>query len=479
MKKILYLTAITVIFLLSSCNDWLDVQPSEQTSADELFSDAEGFRNALNGIYSEASQSTLYGQSLSWGFTSLIAQDYSLSKLTGVNHNIASYRFSDDVSTLSIISSIWSVSYNIIANCNLLLQRIEDFDELSFRYGKTEKDMIKGEVQAMRAMLHFDLLRLFGSIPKDADWETKAIIPYVTIYPNHYTAPQTSKEVLNNIIKDLTEAADLVAPNDTIENPSKLLSNSIDTRFRLGFGLSVDLFMGNRGNRMNYIAIEALLARVYLYGGDIQNAYDKSKFLYGYGAHGNRNWTFTSSSNSKGTNQYIKFADDIIFAFYNPTIMSRMQNFVLSADHSTWYTSLRDYRKELINLEVRSAKWTETSSDKSESKLQNYLIPVIRMSEMYYIYSECLYKLGEHEQAITVLNNIRTSRGRTDKIVHTSEEDFYNELLLEYRREFIAEGQTFFYYKRQKQDIIILNPQATYKMDDNMILAVPDNETIF
>ena len=38
-------------FLLAGCSNWLDVQPYDQISVDELVKSEEGFQKALNGIY--------------------------------------------------------------------------------------------------------------------------------------------------------------------------------------------------------------------------------------------------------------------------------------------------------------------------------------------------------------------------------------------------------------------------------------------
>ena len=53
MKKI-YRTIISLACLaltFSSCQDWLDLYPSDEIKEEYLFSSGDGFRTALNGIY--------------------------------------------------------------------------------------------------------------------------------------------------------------------------------------------------------------------------------------------------------------------------------------------------------------------------------------------------------------------------------------------------------------------------------------------
>ena len=62
-------------------------------------------------------------------------------------------------SPTSIIAGIWSTAYNSIANANSLLKHL---DETDVPFHGDNKAIIKGEALALRAMLHFDLLRCFG-----------------------------------------------------------------------------------------------------------------------------------------------------------------------------------------------------------------------------------------------------------------------------------------------------------------------------
>ena len=63
--------------LVVSCNAWLDVTPENAIADDDLFSTGFGYRNALNGIYTNLASDELYGKQLSWGFLSAISQQYN------------------------------------------------------------------------------------------------------------------------------------------------------------------------------------------------------------------------------------------------------------------------------------------------------------------------------------------------------------------------------------------------------------------
>lgn len=84
-------------------------------------------------------------------------------------------------------------------------------------------------------------------------------------------------------------------------------------------------------------------------------------------------------------------------------------------------------------------------------------MPMIRMSEMYYIVAEC--DMENTGNAVKELNKVLTGRGYEtqnllDPAVVNSAPAVLEELLKEYQREFICEGQLFFFHKRHHTPIL-------------------------
>ena len=44
---------IGLLLGLAACSDWLNVSPDDQVNEETLFTDGDGYRNALNGIYKD------------------------------------------------------------------------------------------------------------------------------------------------------------------------------------------------------------------------------------------------------------------------------------------------------------------------------------------------------------------------------------------------------------------------------------------
>ena len=60
MKKLIYV--LLALLSLSSCNNWLDVELDNKVDDNKLFSSAEGFKEALAGVYSELSKQNLLAE---------------------------------------------------------------------------------------------------------------------------------------------------------------------------------------------------------------------------------------------------------------------------------------------------------------------------------------------------------------------------------------------------------------------------------
>ena len=80
-----------------------------------------------------------------------------------------------------------------------------------------------------------------------------------------------------------------------------------------------------------------------------------------------------------------------------------------------------------------------------KGKGYQYLMPLMRISEMYLIAAECL---DEETLKYQYLNQLRNAR----KVASVGEEgNIMEEIEKEYRREFIGEGQLFWFFKRQNE----------------------------
>ena len=502
-KKILLLVVWGLI--LSSCSDWLDVSPKESIVEADLFKEATGFQNSLNGIYEQMASTELYGRELTYGMIDAMGQVYCLQ---GENYyNIKRYHYyyqaakfeydaNDDIK--NAFNSIWSMAYNTIANCNNIINHIDVLKPEDFRLGEAERQMIKGEALAARAMLHFDLLRIFAPAP--ASKPSGIYIPYVTDFPYYGGQVALSvEETMKKIETDLLAAKGMVMGYDTLNlaNRSALATlNRFVVNDQTGISASGDgssverlPFYHYRGYRINGLAVTALLARFYSYwGGDkYALAAENARFVAKFSPYVDETLAFTYEGNKVSTDR--KFTKDLIFCLSYPKLQLDYDEYAVTTSNSCltiskyntiWqydFADNGDQRLKLIKddygdyMPLKNIR--PDGSDELITTTED-MVPMIRLSEMHFILAEYYASIGDFPNAAENIKNVRVGRnckGDVDLGI-TDMTTFKSRLLGEVRREFFQEGQTFFYYKKYGEKFTTgMNP-------DSFVFPKPDSENV-
>ena len=487
MIKYFLFTAIAAFsLLLTSCDSWLDVQPEASVGETELFSTREGFANALNGIYTRCAQSDFYGGEFSVGTPEALAQNYTNSVYDYTHYMKTSLFDYTDAYFKTRMDSVWSAAYSAIANCNLILQNIDNHQDL---FSNSEYGMIKGEALALRAYVHFDMLRCFGSsYLTGAD---RAAIPYVTDYSNKVTPLSSVKEVTTKALKDLNEAKSLMSGDPILSADYEVGYPDDDDQTETD---DQNLFWQNRRHRMNYYAVCGELARIYLYVGDHTNALKNATEVI----EANKfKWTDPSDFLASDPQQKDRIMyNELVFGWYADAQETNLYNRFNSSVNGQYvsYDAARniyevggvgaeDYRfKAWFTLVSNSSSGNSYQISKykrdDDVNLHPLMIPAIRLSELYYIAAECSYD-SNPDQAWDYLNTVRFHRGIGTELSDSSGTSFETELLKEYRKETFAEGQYFFACKRLNRDIVS-QTNVTYPASPEIyILPLPDDEIEF
>ena len=490
MKRILIILCVQV-GLFCSCNNWLEVEPADQISKNKLFEDEVGFQNALNGVYQKLAETDLYGKVLSWGALSFMEQDYDLNYAYDYTDALmGSFEYYEADYSLPVIDNVWSGLYNAIANCNLLLKEISDESPSKFALDTIAKDLIMGEAYALRAFCHLDLIRLFAPAPV-VD-EQAALVPYHVVYPSEVTNALPTKDAIDLCIEDLLKAKDLVAYHDTIYNRNGMLYKK-DARFD---GIYINTinggdFYNKRGYRLNYCAIVGLLARAYLYKGDVDNALFYAKHFYDRFYNGNKWFSFSSSTyyTTSLSDKQKKYLEECLFGFYNANLLLDVESYYSASGYSQ--ARLADYdgifaddgddwRSYLFSSDDAHNvyKYREVGNQ-SIDEVEGLTIPILRMSEIYYILIECNYLKGNTEESVRLLNEFRAKKGCKRQIASINGvNDLYEILINDARREFVGEGQLFFMYKRLNRDIKVAGGVIT-ATNERMVWEVPDSQIFY
>jgi hypothetical protein len=416
----------------------------------------------------------LYTNDLTMGMMSTLAYDYDNATIANAGANGAFYNnvvnyYYVDPTLKQEIDAIWNSMYSNIANVNNILAQI-DSKESIFTGDNFER--IKGEAIALRALFHFDVARIYGQPPLTG-MNAKAI-PYVRSFSVRSTPFGSLENVLDSCIADLISAKDLLAATDTTN-----LLNAAD-----------DLFSAYTQNHMNYWAAEALLARVYLYKGDRENADKYAKAVIA------SNKFPLVSTNLAAANNAIRdrmFSQEHIFSLFSNNVKGYNGLFDKSAGtplrltpagktniYTTTTGSVNDYRyiSWFDNNQTGQNVPSKYFQDANLPYNLKTIVPVLRAPEMYYIAAEAAIAKGDISNCASFLNKVRQARGLTalNAAGITSTDSLSKEITKEYQKEFIQEGQTFFYFKRLNKDLKQVTATTVMVPADVYVLPIPDKE---
>ena len=209
MKTLKYYILCALALPLLGCSDFLDVNPKGEVFDKDMFESAEGYEDALYGIYAElGSQQYLYSDYMFW-IPEVLSINVTLSDNAMSNMAIGEWSKS---TASSLRNDVWKTVYKTINHINNIVSHIEKGGDHEFPH----TPLYKGEALALRALLHFDMLRMYGA-PIWADEASKArAIPYVSKYSFDITKFSSLDEAYEKIIADLKEAEKCLAEDETL-----------------------------------------------------------------------------------------------------------------------------------------------------------------------------------------------------------------------------------------------------------------------
>ena len=202
-----FFVIILLTYSLASCKKVVDVKPQYILDGQELNS-IQDFEFALTGAYAAFQSTNYYGATdgASNGFVTL--PDMLSDNLNETDESLGNERvfsrwaYAEDESQ---IENTWIAGYAIIAKANIVENNIDKF--AADDQGAVNR--IKAQALAIRALVHFDLLRYFAD-NYDRN-STSPGIPYITVFGyEQKPARGTVKEDYDQVEQDLKNAATLM-----------------------------------------------------------------------------------------------------------------------------------------------------------------------------------------------------------------------------------------------------------------------------
>lgn len=415
-----FLVAAVMLLSFSSCKKWLDAEAPLQVDQNTVYSNEQGFREVLNGVYLQMGDKSLYGRDMNFGLMAILGRSYDTTispSIGNLYYEGARYNFQDPA-LKATFKEIWERFYLCIANLNDLLANAESRQAV---FTADNYNTIKAEAMGLRAFLHFDLVRMFARSPAAAGLNVPAI-PYVTKLSPYVSPVLTTGAIIDSCIADLKTAGTLLNQTDMTTS------------------------------RFTHWAVKGLLARIYLYKGDLPNAQTNALAVI----NSNKFPLVTSNSD-------MMFVREHVFSLFSSSNISlQYYKSVLNTNPPLGFTALNqtalyvnnggatsDWRRAFVDP-ATGVGLGNTISPRKYYALNANVLPMIRVSEMYYIAAECAVAALDSLKATDWLDSIRVHRNLPKYTLAALKIDSLNiEIRKEYQKEFLGEGQMFYFYKRK------------------------------
>ncbi|MDX5422393.1 MAG: RagB/SusD family nutrient uptake outer membrane protein [Hymenobacteraceae bacterium] len=402
--------ALLGFLTFSACEDELDIDPTNGVEFDEAITDEVSLNRAALGAYS-AFQSNNY-----YGLRYLLYQGVYADNL----QHRGTFTTDVEVSTRIInatnlqIANTWASIYTAINRANIVIREAQNVD-----MDEEQRNRYIAEMRFLRALAHFDLVKVFGPVPVVTE-------PTTTIPEIQDQGRNSVEEVYNAVISDLQFA-----------------------EANLGDPIS------NAPYRAGSLTATALLARVYLQQGNNALAEQKAdevitseqfQLLPNFGD------IFVREGNSE-------IILELNFTTFDP-------NGLGTASDPTTGGQKFYLRQPFFDLFAQSAqqgdrRFAETTAvQRNRNRLIKYSdiaenadnVPILRLAEMYLIRAEARARqaaagAAADEQVLEDINTIRNRAGLPDVSGLTNAEAL-DEILLQRRFEFVGEGLRFMDLKR-------------------------------
>ena len=459
--------AVGITIAATSCEGFLDITPDGQVKRDEMLATNEGVEDALYGVYAKLRNTTLYGQEMYFSSLEIMSQTLYCYGNTGVTA-LGQYDY-NNTTVKNVFAMIWNDMYNNISNVNSVLNA-----PLVDGANAYPANIYKGEALALRAMMHFDLMRLFAE-QITVNPNAKGI-PYATEFSLKTPDFETLAENYNHVLADLQEAERLLADEGEYENTTS--------------------FMADRQIHLNLHAVRALMARVFLTKGDKEKALEYAEKVIVQS--GRQLKTKTEVINDvAGVLSKKECLFGVYFSGFYTLVSAKLQQTISYSSLDLRGDFMEMYEKGVSGLDFRTTAYFTSVDMGGTAKyrlskftdiydLQNNAsarpadliqgINMIRLPEMYYIAAECLLD-KDYPKALDYFNEVVTNRG-LDALSGEGEETLTQEVInTERYKEMIGEGQTFFNMKRQNLSIPSYDNSVTYRPEDGIyVVPIPDSE---
>jgi len=443
MKKILKnitLLLFTSSLFLTSCTEHLEVDTYNNITGASYWKtsgDAEAYAYGIAKSYKNRLNGNIGYFQFSEGRTDMLKPGTGGPTLTG--------RAESHTQTALLGTGSWKNWYNTIHHCNLLLKNTPALD--------FENDADKNQILAMgytyRALLYFDLVRIFGDVPIATDpTEGRPDV-------ENYLARSTKQEVFTLIKSDIETALSLF-PSEAIDNKnfvSKTAANALKAEVYMWTAKALNARGSANQTDLNTAisAIDNVLNSPSVsWDGDYNHIFQRS-------ANSSSEYIFANYySKDEGGNVFYRASirpgflpEELIGTFAHALVSEGHSNISYGDVLETLYDVENDlrYANNVVNIPDSAdqviIKFPGYTIDADNKRYWDNDIPLFRYSDMLLLKAEALNTLGESGNAIIILNQTRNRAGLENYAGATDQNTVEDEILDERARELAFENKVW------------------------------------
>jgi hypothetical protein len=426
LNKLLLLTLVTAT--LSSCDDLLTEKPDSYYAADNFFISTENAEMAVFGIYDVLNRIEHYGEYEI--FVQTCDGQYAVKGVGGTanGRDLVHYYLTP---ACTFIEPIWKLKYTGIDRANYFLANVKEME--LYKDGNQELKSLEGEACFLRAMLYFDLIRYWGDVPFKTDYSNSA---------TDGTLPRTDRMVIyNQIIADLNIAKEQLPVAYSPERASQGAARALLMRVYLhkaGYSLKQNGVLSRPDENIRETCYNAVIdefVQIVNSGSHFLNPdyeqlwknysegilephesmFEISFFNSSGGKEDSGLWgswigPLTDQNSSYGrANAFMVVTDGTNwYNFYDPLDVRRDVNIcrysvnakdqrVAISSSSTWTPG--KWRREWMGTSPKDVNYTDV----------NFV--TIRYADVILMAAEAYNELGNNNEAVSLINQIRTRAG--------------------------------------------------------------------
>lgn len=430
MRLLIKYFSLLALFLLSSCNDWLDLEPTNGRLTDLYWQTKSDVHNTMMNCYVRL-RGDVQERVLLWGeiradvIETTHTQSLEIKEQTFNTEN----QYLQWASFYKVINSANSV----IENAPLVLDRDPLFTEQECTY-------YIAEAKIVRALAYFYLVRTFREVPL-------VLQSYTSDNQEFYVPKSPEKVILDQLKEDLIWAAENARPN---------------------YATNAVMLWQNKSRATSWAA-KALLADIYLWNEEYQlcrevclDIMEKAPVSLKEGSQWYQIF-YPGLSSESIFELYYDHANNQsndLFGWFN-----KSARYYLNTATRTLFEELPDdvrgYRTSYYKQDSWYGVWkfmgTKAAGDNGENKRSgtnqspNWIF--YRLADIYLMYAEASVFQEEgnranYIEAANALNVIKERAGVAvldeDQMLTMSETMFVDEIMLERKKEFVGEGKRWF-----------------------------------